>query len=230
MNNRIFCLIVGVLFTLGSSAQLSIPKVNELSFAAVAADYNTYNDKHVPMSFLSGFSLEGDEETLMKNPIEIMFNPFHGVDRDDCKLLRWDPVVRVWTKFSGNTLRQTHEGSGLYWSGSVNSPGIYALMRDLDMSGKTTLQLPDGYKVERWRYVQSNAGVVCESQLKGTALEIPLPAISPLAELSMRCRVNGKQLEEFGYAPAGTLVKRLWKDPAAVNAAYNMEITSTAKK
>lgn len=229
MSIRIAFLLLCILSVSGIIAQMQFPSITELDFASVASDYNTFNEKHVPLSFLSGFELTGDESMLAQNPMEVMFNPIFGVNRDDCEILRWDPVVRVWIKFPGNALRQTRDGSGVYWSASVSAPGVYALLKGLEVSGSTKLLLPSGYQVEQWRYVQSSSGVVCEGFMKGTTLSIPLPVISPLGEISMRCRVDGKRVEEFDYTPAGILVKRIWKDAAASNASYTVELASNKK-
>ncbi len=226
MNIRIACILLCLLSKSFVQAQLNIPLIRELAFADVAADLNTYSDKHAPLSFLSGFTLNGDEALLAKNPIEVMFNPVYGVHRDECRLLRWDPVIRVWTAFSGNALRQTRDGSALYWTANVATPGTYALMKDLAVAGKTRLDLPAGHKVEHWKYVQSNIGVVCEGHVKASSLSIPLPSVSPVAELSMRCRVDGNQIAEYALAPVGTLVKQLWRDASLQDATYKVEFAS----
>lgn len=207
-------------------AQISVPQLKAISFQQVADSYNTYNDSREAMTFVSGFSLEGDAKLIEKNPVEVLFNPVSGTERQECKLLRWDPVLRVWVKFQGNQLRTIKEQTTPYWSASVAAPGIYALMKENDLRGATRLVVPDGYRAESWKYVQSSAGIVCEGHKPGHELLIPLPSISPLATVSMQLRKRGEPLTNVSSVPVGKLVKGLWKDAAITEATFDMSLAS----
>lgn len=222
--------IILILLLAGAStaytAQIVVPQLKALNFSAVAENYNTYNDKHVAMTFVAGFSLEGDAKLISNNPVEVLFNPVSGTDRKDCDVMRWDPVMRVWEKFQGNQLRMVKEQELPYWSASVNTPGIYALMKENDLKGTTRLIIPDGYRAESWKYVQVSAGLVCEGFTPGSELSIPLPSISPLAVVSMKLRKPGEPIMELSGITVGTVVKGLWKEAAITGAAFEMTLAS----
>jgi hypothetical protein len=226
MNIRIFLLLFCLPPALQTIAQSSIPSVHELEFEVVANSYNTYNSKREPMTFLSGFSLEGDIQSLKKNPVQVLFNPVANVDRSDCILMRWDPVMRVWNKLAGNQLKNVQEGRNMYWAAGIDSPGHYALMRELEKSGRTQLVLPDGFTAEEWRYVQSNLGVVCEGFTHAGTLAVPLESLSPVGHVSIRFRKSGRPVQQVSEVLLGTLVSDFWKDPDAVNPTYEMSFAS----
>ena len=219
----LFVLLLAVAST-AVEAQISVPQLKAISFQQVADSYNTYNDSREAMTFVSGFLLEGDAKLLEKNPVEVLFNPVSGTERQDCKLLRWDPVLRVWVKFQGNQLRTIKEQTTPYWSASVAAPGIYALMKENDLKGVTRLIVPDGYRAENWKYVQSSAGIVCEGHKPGHELLIPLPSVSPLATVTMQLRKKGEPVMNVAAVPVGKLVKGLWKDAAITEATFDMSL------
>ena len=219
----LFVLLLAVAST-AVEAQISVPQLKAINFEQVADSYNTYNDSREAMTFVSGFSLEGDAKLIEKNPVEVLFNPVSGTERQDCKLLRWDPVLRVWVKFQGNQLRTIKEQTTPYWSASVAAPGVYALMKENDLKGATRLVVPDGYRAESWKYVQSSAGIVCEGHKPGHELLIPLPSISPLATVSMQLRKRGEPVTNVASVPVGKLVKGLWKDAAMTEATFDMSL------
>lgn len=212
--------------TMGMSAQVSIPQLNELSFQQVAESYNTYNKDREIMVFVSGFTLEGDAKLLASNQVEVLFNPVAGTDRQDCKLLRWDPVLRVWTKFEGNQLQTIKEATAPYWSAFVNGPGMYALMKEVELKGQTRLTVPDGYRADGWRYAHANSGIVCEGFTPTSEITIPLPSISPLAVVSMQLRKTGEPLMNLTDMKVGKVVKGLWKDAACTDATFEMVLAS----
>jgi hypothetical protein len=221
----LFVLLLTVAST-AAEAQISVPQLNAINFQQVADSYNTYNDSREAMTFVSGFSLEGDAKLIGMNPVEVLFNPVSGAERQDCKLLRWDPVLRVWVKFQGNQLRTIKEQTTPYWSASVAAPGMYALMKENDLKGATRLIVTDGYRAESWKYVQSSAGMVCEGHKPGYELLIPLPSISPLATVSMQLRKMGEPVMNVAAVPVGKLVKGLWKDAAITDATFDMSLAS----
>ena len=209
-----------------SVAQPNSPLVRELDFEEVAQNYNTYNEKREPMSYLAGFSMEGDIQLLKKNPVQVMFNPLAKVDRGDCMLMRWDPVMRVWDKLAGNQLKNTTEGRNLYWAALIDSPGHYALMKELEKTGTTQLVLPSGCSAEEWRCVQQNMGVVCEGFAHTKSLSVPVPTLSPTARISMRYRKMGEPVQHLSDTVLGTLVSDFWKQPDAVNQTFEMSFAS----
>jgi hypothetical protein len=207
-------------------AQSSAPQLKALNFQQVAENYNTYNDHREALTFVSGFTLDGDANLIEKNPVEVLFNPVSGTDRQDCKLLRWDPVSRAWVKFPGNQLRSVKEQTTAFWSAGVNAPGVYALMKENNWKGTTRLVVPNGYRAESWKYVQSSAGIVCEGYTPGQELVIPLPGISPLATVSMQLRKSGVPLMNVSGVPVGKLVEDLWKDAAVTDATFELTLAS----
>ena len=226
MNIRIIFSILLVHIGLQSHSQTNMPCVREISFEEVAARFNTHNDKRAPMTFLSGFSVEGDAKSLTKNPVQVMFNPIANVQRADCELMRWDPVTRVWAKFSGNQLKKSSEGSKMFWSAGIDQSGIFALMKEIPLHGETNLHLPEGLTSEEWRYVQPNLGVVCESYSHCQTLLIPLPALSPMAQITMKLRKVGGTVETISHMPMGVLVGDFWKKPDAVNQTWDISFAS----
>jgi hypothetical protein len=121
MKTNLFFVACCVLLLQRSQAQSGFPTVLQLLFDQVASDYNTCNEKGMPMGFVSGFVVDGDAAFLAKQGIEIMFNPQMGVKREGCDLMRWDPVLLAWGRFEGNSLRNAREGGSLYWSSKVNA-------------------------------------------------------------------------------------------------------------
>ena len=226
MNKKMLLALLLAVATTEVVAQISVPQLKELNFQQMADNYNTYNKDREVMSFVAGFTLAGDAKLLGKNPVEVLFNPVSGTDRQDCKLLRWDPVLRVWVKFEGNQLITTKEATTSYWSANVNSPGIYALMKEVDLKGQTMLVVPDGYRAENWRYVQANAGIVCEGFKPSGEIAIPLPSISPLAVVSLQLRKTGEPLMKLSGLMAGNIVKGLWKDATISNSTFDMTLAS----
>lgn len=226
MNMKILLILLLAGASTVVEAQIAVPQMKALNFQDVADNYNTYNDKREVMTFVSGFSLDGDAKLIEKNPVEVLFNPVSGTDRQDCKLLRWDPVLRVWVKFQGNQLRSVKEQTTPFWSGSVNSPGLYALMKENDLKGTTRLVVPDGYRAESWRYAQPSAGIVCEGHTPGREVAIPLPTLSPLATVSMQLRKSGEPVMHVAAVPVGKLVKSLWKDATITDATFDMTLAS----
>lgn len=226
MNIRIVLFILCLPGASQMIAQYVMPSVNELTFEVLADRFNTYNDKREPMSYVSAFTVEGETNLLVKNPIEVMFNPIAKMERSDCLLMRWDPVLRVWVKLAGNQLRNAHEGGSVYWSAKVDAPGHYALMKEIDRQGKTMLTIQGGYAAEEWRYVQHNLGVVCEGFSATRMLTIPLMDVSPLAEISMKMRKSGEPVCKVSGVLLGTVVKDFWKVPAVANQTYEMSLAS----
>lgn len=226
MNIRIILLMVCLPSALQIAAQSPMPSVHELEFEVVADRYNTYNSKREPMTFLSGFTLEGDIQSLIKNPVEVLFNPVVNVDRSDCILMRWDPVMRVWNKLAGNQLKSVQEGSNTYWAARIDSPGHFAMMKELPKSGRTQLVLPDGCTADEWRYVQRNVGVVCEGFTQAGTLAVPLVSLSPVGQVSIRYRKTGQPVQQVSEVLLGTLVSDFWKEPDAVNPTYEMSFAS----
>lgn len=226
MNIRIIFAILMVHVVLQLHSQTNMPSVREISFEEVAIRFNTHNDKREPMTFLSGFSLEGDAKSLTKNPVEVMFNPIAKLQRGECELMRWDPVTRVWAKFSGNQLKNSTEGSKIFWSAGIDQSGIFALMKEIPLHGVTNLHLPDGLTSEEWRYVQPNLGVVCESYKRCQSLSVPLPALSPMAQITMKLRKGGGTVETISDMPIGILVGDFWKKPDSVNQAWDISFAA----
>ena len=226
MNIRIIFAILLLHIVLQSHGQTNMPSVREISFEEVATRYNTHNDKREPMTFLSGFSVEGDAKSLTTNPVEVMFNPIAKVQRGDCELMRWDHVTRVWAKFSGNQLKNSTEGSKIFWSAGIDQSGIFALMKEIPLIGLTSLHLPAGLTSEEWRYVQPNLGVVCESYSHCRTLSVPLPALSPMAQITMKLRKGGGTVETISDMPIGVLVGDFWKKPDAVNQTWDISFAS----
>jgi hypothetical protein len=226
MNLKMLLLLMFAVATSGMSAQVSMPQLNEVSFQQVAESYNTYNKDRELMVFVSGFTLEGDAKLLEKNRIEVLFNPVAGTDRKDCKLLRWDPVLRVWVKFEGNQLQTVKEATAPFWSAFVNGPGVYALMKEVDIKGQTLLMVPDGYRVDNWKYAHANAGIVCEGFTPAQQITIPLPSISPLAVVSMQLRKTGEPLMNLTGMTVGKVVKGLWKDATCTDATFDLVLAS----
>jgi hypothetical protein len=226
MNIRIILLILCLPMASQTTAQYAMPSVHELEFEEVALDYNTYNDKHEPMAYLSGFSIEGDIQLLKKNPVQVMFNPIAKVDRSECILMRWDPVMRVWNKLTGKQLKNTTEGRNIYWAAAIDSPGHFALMKKIEKTGKTQIVLPVGYSAEEWRYVQPNIGVVCEGFTHTRTLSVPLLSLSPVAHVSMKFRKVGEPACTISEAVLGNLVKDFWKEPDAINQTFEMSFAS----
>lgn len=226
MNIRIILSVLCLQVASQASSQSTLPSVHELEFEEVAQSYNTYNDKREPMTYLSGFSVEGDMQMLKKNPIQVMFNPIAKVDRGDCILMRWDPVMRVWNKFSGNQLKNANEGRNLYWAALIDSPGHFALMKEIEKRGATQLMMPNGYSSEEWRYVQANLGVVCEGFTCTKIVSVPLMNLSPVAQVSLRFRKSGEQAVNISDEALGKLVIDFWKDADAVNKTYEMSFAS----
>lgn len=226
MNIRILLFILCLLSASQMIAQHVMPSVNELTFDVIADRFNTYNDKREPMSYLSAFTVEGESKMLEKTPIEVMFNPIAKLDRGDCLLMRWDPVLRVWMKFAGNHLHTTYEGALTYWSANIDAPGHYALMKEIDNLGTTVLTIQGGYATEEWRYVQHNLGVVCEGFSNTRILTIPLVDVSPLSEISLSMRKNGEPVNKVSNVLLGTVVKDFWKVSDAVNRTYEISFAS----
>lgn len=226
MNIRIVLFILCLPGASQMIAQHVMPSVNELTFEVLADRFNTYNDKREPMSYLSGFAVEGETKLLEKNPIEVMFNPIAKMDRGDCLLMRWDPVLRVWIKLTGKQLRNAYEDRSIYWSAKVDAPGHYALMKAIDRQGTTVLTIDGGYAAEQWKYVQHNLGVVCEGFSTTRTLTIPLMDVSPLAEISMNMRKSGGAICKVSDVLLGSVVKDFWKVPAAANQTYEMSLAS----
>ena len=226
MNKRTLFVILMLQFVLHAYCQNNLPSMREISFQEVAARYNTHNDKREPMTFLSGFFLEGDSKLLTKNPVDVMFNPIANVQRGECELMRWDPVNRVWMSFSGNQLKNTSEGSQVFWTASIDQSGIFALMKEIPSHGVTNLHLPDGFTSEEWRLVQPNLGVVCESYKRCQSLSVPLPALSPMAQITMKLRNGGGAVESISDMPIGVLVGDFWKKPDSVNQAWDISFAA----
>ena len=226
MNIRIVLFILCLSSASQMIAQHVMPSVNELTFDVLADRFNTYNDEREPMSYLSAFTVEGESKMLEKNPVEVMFNPIAKLDRGDCLLMRWDPVLRVWLKLAGNQLRATYEGTRAYWAAKIDAPGHYALMKEIDKQGTTLLTIEGGYSAEEWKYVQHNLGVVCEGFSNTRTLTVPLMDLSPLAEISMRMRKNGEPVSRVSDVLLGTLVKDFWKSSDATERAYELSFAS----
>ena len=227
MNIRIVLMVVYLLSAVHVIAQSVSPSVKDLDFAMVAEQFNTCNDKREPMTFLSGCSIAGDDELLRKNPIEIMFNPIAKVDREDCLLMRWDPVLRAWKKFPGNRLNNTFEGRNAYWSAVVDASGHYALMKEIANHGSTQLLIPGGYAAEEWKYVQPNLGIVCEGFSTTRSIAVPVMNLSPLAQISLKFRKNGEPVSALSGLYVGQVVKDVWKDPDAINGSYELSLTTS---
>jgi hypothetical protein len=226
MNTKIITSILMFHFTTQAMCQNNIPSVHGILFNEIASSYNTFNDKHDPMTYLYGFSIDGDTHSLLKNPVEVMFNPIAQVQREDCVLMRWDPVTRVWRKFSGNQLRSSREAGKSYWVSTINHSGVFALMKEIPACGSTEVHLPPGIYSQEWRYVQSNLSVVCEGYAQCQTLVIPLPSLSPVAKISVKYRNGGGSVDTITSLPLGALISDLWKKPEAFCEVWNLSLAT----
>lgn len=222
MKYTIAGLLLVAVATSTAHTQTIAPQLKQLDFTGVAAHYNTYDDHRRPMAFLAGFELICDARLSDNNAIEVLFNPISGVNLRECALLRWDPLLRVWDTFSGNQVRVVRDGNGVYWSATMHEAGVFALMKELKLSGSTLLNAPSGYRAENWRYVQPNAGVVCEGFTRGQVIEVPMPSLSPMASISVQMRKNGEPAIQITDVRLGTLAKGMWKEVAAVNVTFDL--------